>query len=131
MINGNNLFYNISLSVQTILIADERITEGHCFSLPSHRFRVGIRRPLDVKGKDISKPDYINKNTRKYNACYQVINEVSDTIIDWRNYEGRGGRNDCNTPPDFCYRLFTFFTTADLTRLQIRKEVLYFNSKYG
>jgi hypothetical protein len=131
MINGNNLFYNISLSEQTILIADTRLAEGQCFSLPSHRFRVGIRGPLDVKGKDNSKPGYINKNMRKYNASYQVINEVSDTIMDWSNYEGHGGRKDSNTAPDFRCRLFTFFTTADLTRFEIRKEVFYFNFKYG
>jgi hypothetical protein len=70
-----------------------------------------------VRGKDNSKPGCINKNTRKYNASYQVINEGSDTIMDWRNYEGRGGRNECNTAPDFRCRLFTFFTTVDLTRL--------------
>ena len=121
MINGNNLFYNISLSVQTILIADARLAEGQCFSLPSHKFRIGFRGSLDVKAKDNSKPGFISKNTRKYNASYQVINEVSDTITDWRNYEGRGGRNDCNTAPDFRCRLFTFFTTADLARFLIRK----------
>jgi hypothetical protein len=60
---------------------------------------------LDVKEKDNSKPGYINKNTRKYNASYQVINEISDTIKDWRNYEGRGERNDCNTAPDVRCRL--------------------------
>jgi hypothetical protein len=48
---------------------------------------------VDVKGKDNSKPGYISKNTLKYKASCQVINEVSDTKMVWRNYEGRGGRS--------------------------------------
>jgi hypothetical protein len=46
-----------------------------------------------MKEKDNSKPGYINKNTLKYKASCQVINEVSDTKTTWSNYEGRGGRN--------------------------------------
>jgi hypothetical protein len=88
-------------------------------------------RTLDVKVKDSSKPGYFNKNTRKYDNKYQVNYEFSDAIMDWHNYEGRDGRNDCNTAPDFRCRFFSFFTTADLTRFQIRKKVFYFNSKYG
>jgi hypothetical protein len=56
-----------------------------------------------VEGKDNSKPGYVNKNTSKFNVSYQVIYEVSDTVVDWRSYEVRGGRNVCNTAP--CYSL--------------------------
>jgi len=129
MINGNSLLYNISLSVQTILIADARLAEGQLFSLrlTDSQIPSSYPRSLDVKGKDSSKPGYVNKNTRKYNNNYQVTYEFSNAIMYWRNYEGRGGRNDCNTAPDFRCRFFNFFTTSDLTRFQIRKEIFYFN----
>jgi hypothetical protein len=86
---------------------------------------------MDVKGKDNSKPGYINKNTLKYKASCQVIKEVSDAIIAWRNYEGHGQTNYCNTAPDFCFMLFTFFITADLRRLQRIKELFFYSTKCG
>ena len=59
---------------------DTQLAEGQCFSLPSHRFRIGIRRPLDVKGIDVSKPGDINKNTSKYNASSYYPTNVENTV---------------------------------------------------